>query len=465
MHESEQKQPKGKEVPIFPSSNRKLLNNKKPISPTQTTLHDTINPSTTFLPTTPITNPVTAPVAIPSTPITNPVTTPIAVPSTNPTPTFVTVPSTNPVTVPPTNPITTPVTNPITTPITCPSTNPITPSPMLPTTNPLPPPGGNPIMTPVTTPSPPVTVSPVVSGQSWCVVKTGVLDNALQIALDYACGTGGADCSAIQQMGPCYNPNTLRDHASYAFNSYYQKNPARTSCDFGGIAMTVTTNPSYGSCVYPSSSSSSLLSSSPPSSVLNITTPPAAPTTISIPPPPETVSPVVLGPPVTVTPVVSGQSWCVAKTGALDNALQIALDYACGTEGAECSAIQQTGPCYNPNTLRDHASYAFNSYYQKNPGPTSCNFGGTAMTVTTNPSYGSCIYPSSSSSSLLSSSPSSSVLNISNPASSTTATIFASQPPTGATASGASISVHLQLLLTLFSITTTIFASVQLMEG
>jgi hypothetical protein len=42
----------------------------------------------------------------------------------------------------------------------------------------------------------------------------------------------------------CFNPDTVRDHASYAFNSYYQKNPVQTSCDFGGTAVLTSTNPS-----------------------------------------------------------------------------------------------------------------------------------------------------------------------------------------------------------------------------
>ncbi|KAL5077622.1 hypothetical protein RYX36_016606 [Vicia faba] len=105
--------------------------------------------------------------------------------------------------------------------------------------------------------------SPVSSGSSWCIASPSSSQRALQIALDYACGYGGTDCSAIQIGGSCYNPNSVHDHASFAFNKYYQKNPVPNSCNFGGSAVITNTNPSVGTCQYPSTSTSS--------SVLNIT--------------------------------------------------------------------------------------------------------------------------------------------------------------------------------------------------
>lgn len=89
---------------------------------------------------------------------------------------------------------------------------------------------------------------------TWCVVRSDASNEALQRGLDYACSYGGADCAPIQSNGLCYLPNTIQNHASYAFNSFYQRNNmAPGSCHFSGTATFAKTDPSYGSCVYPAS--------------------------------------------------------------------------------------------------------------------------------------------------------------------------------------------------------------------
>lgn len=84
---------------------------------------------------------------------------------------------------------------------------------------------------------------------------------------------------------------------------------------------------------------------------------------------------------------VEGAQWCIARSAASDQELQAALDYACGAGSADCQPIQPSGLCYLPNTLAAHASYAFNSYYQRTHGaPSACDFAGTATISITDPS-------------------------------------------------------------------------------
>lgn len=93
------------------------------------------------------------------------------------------------------------------------------------------------------------------SSASYCVCKP-VSDDILQSAIDYACAQG-ADCNPIKQNGQCYNPNSVRNHCSYAVNSYYQKKAASgATCDFGGAATLTNSDPSGGGCSFSATSSS-----------------------------------------------------------------------------------------------------------------------------------------------------------------------------------------------------------------
>ncbi|KAL4035125.1 hypothetical protein IC575_003800 [Cucumis melo] len=96
------------------------------------------------------------------------------------------------------------------------------------------------------------------SSEVYCVAKDGADEDKLQDGLNWACGQGGANCVAIQQGRPCFLPNNITDHASYAYNDYYQKmRGAGGTCDFDGTATLTTVDPSHGSCIFTGSSNSS----------------------------------------------------------------------------------------------------------------------------------------------------------------------------------------------------------------
>lgn len=97
------------------------------------------------------------------------------------------------------------------------------------------------VFPPPTVPPPPNTAPNIAL---WCVAKPSVPDPIIQEAMDYACWSG-ADCSSILPDGSCFQPNTLFAHASFAFNSYWQRTRvAGGTCEFGGTAILVTVDPS-----------------------------------------------------------------------------------------------------------------------------------------------------------------------------------------------------------------------------
>lgn len=79
----------------------------------------------------------------------------------------------------------------------------------------------------------------------FCVAKSGADPSKLEDGLNWACGQGHANCSAIQAGQSCYYPDTVESHASYAYNDYYQRmRGAGGTCDFDGTATTSSVDPS-----------------------------------------------------------------------------------------------------------------------------------------------------------------------------------------------------------------------------
>ncbi|KAL6009405.1 hypothetical protein ACLOJK_022634 [Asimina triloba] len=82
-------------------------------------------------------------------------------------------------------------------------------------------------------------------GKIWCVAAWGKLNaTALGGAISYACGQGNGTCDAIQPGKPCYRPDSVFSHASYAFNSYWQQfRGVGGTCYFDGLAEQTTVDP------------------------------------------------------------------------------------------------------------------------------------------------------------------------------------------------------------------------------
>lgn len=83
----------------------------------------------------------------------------------------------------------------------------------------------------------------------WCVVNNNKdLSNATASALE-ACAN--ADCTALSPGGSCFNIS-WPSNISYAFNSYYQQHDQKVeNCDFGGLGLITTVDPSMDHCRFP----------------------------------------------------------------------------------------------------------------------------------------------------------------------------------------------------------------------
>ncbi|EOA32462.1 hypothetical protein CARUB_v10015739mg, partial [Capsella rubella] len=79
----------------------------------------------------------------------------------------------------------------------------------------------------------------------WCVADPQIPDSVTQSALNWACQQGGVDCSTIQPNQPCFEPNTIKNHASVVFNNYYQiLKHMGADCYFSSAAILTQRDPS-----------------------------------------------------------------------------------------------------------------------------------------------------------------------------------------------------------------------------
>ncbi|WJZ96067.1 hypothetical protein VitviT2T_014790 [Vitis vinifera] len=189
------------------------------------------------------------------------------------------------------------------------------------------------------------------NGADWCVARPDAPEAELQKGMDYACQFGQT-CSHLRPGESCYLPNTVKDHASYAYNSYYQTHKfgpeGGKACYFNGTGMYVYSDPRRKNNV--SYHDQDGLSSA--------------------------------------TRHIDGEEWCIANSTCPDPVLQHGLNWACAN-GADCDKTLPGQPCFLPNSLKDHASYAYNSYYKKfkTQGAT-CNFAYSGILTNVDPSNG-----------------------------------------------------------------------------
>ncbi|CAN6305446.1 unnamed protein product [Urochloa humidicola] len=171
---------------------------------------------------------------------------PEVVPSVPPT---VAVPPHSPVSMPASPPPVASASPPLTKPSTPPNSTPAGPPEMTVGMAPsgVPPPCWAPPTAPMS--PPPWSGDAGNGGGLWCVAKPTVPEDKLLEAMDYACSQDGVDCQEIAAGGSCFYPDNIASHASYAFNSYWQKmKKIGGSCNFGDTALLINSDPSYLQC-------------------------------------------------------------------------------------------------------------------------------------------------------------------------------------------------------------------------
>ena len=83
----------------------------------------------------------------------------------------------------------------------------------------------------------------------WCVVDNNKDLSNVSASFSAACSNG--DCTALSPGGSCSGLG-WPGNVSYAFNNYYQQHDqSEDSCDFNGIGLITTVDPSVNDCLFP----------------------------------------------------------------------------------------------------------------------------------------------------------------------------------------------------------------------
>jgi len=86
---------------------------------------------------------------------------------------------------------------------------------------------------------------PPYKAKLWCGVDANANISALPSTIIFSCSQGDNTCITIQPGEPCYQPNEVIDHASYAFNSYWRQfKNYYVDCDLNKSGTLVTKDPS-----------------------------------------------------------------------------------------------------------------------------------------------------------------------------------------------------------------------------
>ncbi|XP_077233063.1 O-Glycosyl hydrolases family 17 protein [Tasmannia lanceolata] len=82
----------------------------------------------------------------------------------------------------------------------------------------------------------------------WCVVNNNKDLSNSNVSASALEACSHADCTALSPGGSCFSVG-WPGNVSYAFNSYYQQQDQKAeSCDFGGLGLITTVDPSVGEC-------------------------------------------------------------------------------------------------------------------------------------------------------------------------------------------------------------------------